>query len=279
MFAVYAEITIMQTATEATLTAGDLSGSERSTSGGVLRWAVRLFVLFVLLAIGGVVTVIVMGNMTPKHWRAVDANDPKVYATAQHVEKSTASELTQVRPNADTWELRFTLDQINAWASTRLPRWLDNQQVPQEFRGDVKQVSIAYEDNRFIVGAKLDQLGEDRVISAYFDTKQADDGTLEVQLAGLTAGVLPLPLGPILDQLKGFAPDGLSGASERDRVVNRAINEGTVKLTLPLADGRRVRVIDAKLDANDTVVFTCQTERDPAVTEDTAPSSLPDSSS
>ncbi len=229
-------------------------------TAGRRRVLVASALVAVTLASAAGVTLWRRAWMAPAWWPDVVADHRQTATLADRVEYRLVEEAHRVRPGDDSWRLRITDDQVNAWMSSRLPAWLahaqDLQWPPQlgtpqvHFVDDAVHVGLDYSDNgrrRYLV-AKL----QPRVV----------DGRLALVLKGVAFGRLSIPGGSVrtlIETYRDVVPERFLQDPSVQRIIDLLIDEQRIDPVVTLSDGRRVRLVEIRAAEGD-VILRCRTE-------------------
>jgi hypothetical protein len=99
------------------------------------------------------------------------------------------------------WELALTDEQINGWLATDL-----REKFPQLLPREVQEPRVAFKDRAAHVACRLDTGRVSTVLSLKLETYLTDQpNEIAVRVQRVRAGLLPVPLTKILDQITAVA--------------------------------------------------------------------------
>ena len=228
----------------------------------VVRGFLWTTLIVFLLFIAGVGVISYLFYGTPDYWKPLNAADPQVRASAVQVEARVSSEMTLIRPAADTWQVTVDEADANSWLATRLPQWLANQGVSGAAVGVLRASMFHFADGKIEIATQVNLAGMEQILRFAYDRDPASDadGPLRLRLASVMAGRLPLPVETVIGQLSQHFP---AGTQKQLEDFNRGVALlRSLLLTLPLGDGRNVRVVDFKI-VGKTLTLTCKTDFTP----------------
>lgn len=231
----------------------------------VRRFLLGLLLSIVLIGAGGIYTAWRLSWQKPAWYAPPDPKSERITALADDAEYDVLEQSQKVRPADESWTLRLTAEQINAWLAARLPAWVEhdaNLRWPD--RIGTPQVLIDVDGVRIAVpvsiGASASANSAQRTVVATLLPTIAPDGRLSLTLGSLALGKVWIPGTPVtrlVETVRDASPEFL----EHPQVL-QAIDVLAGKSTLPpeydLADGRRVRVNAVRL-TRDAIEVTAVT--------------------
>ena len=224
------------------------------------RVVIASVLLAVTLASAGGVALWRRAWMAPAWWADAAADHRQTTVLADRVEYRLAEEAHKIRPGDDSWRLRITEDQVNAWLSSRLPAWLahsrDLQWPPQLGTPQVHFVNGAVH-----IGLDYQDDGRRRYLVATLQPRVVD-GRLALVLRGVAFGRLSIPGGSVrtlIETYRDVVPDRFLEDASVQRIIDLLIDEQRIDPVVSLSDGRRVRLLDIRVDAGE-VILRCRTE-------------------
>lgn len=225
------------------------------------RWPFVLLAVAVVLALPPLMFWWMLSS-EPSYWQPVDANDTRVRERAARVESEVSKQTTEVRPPEDRWSLVLTEEEINAWLAARLPRWLANQGVDDELIHAVPHAMAEITADDVELAAEVHYGGLDQIVRfVYRPVASANGEPARLELQGLYAGRVPIPLDTVVEQLKQrLDPDDRPDADQIRDLLR------SVPLTLRLADRRTVKIVGVELSEG-LATLTCVTEHKPRKTD------------
>ena len=228
----------------------------------VVKWVI-LIVMLALLVGGGAMAW--MARTPPSYWQ-----EPAEIPAAQleqmeqvgvALENRLPGEFTQPRTEGEIWTCTLTQNEMNAWITTRMTKWLRSQgewleerglptRLPQEFKHPMVDIT----PKRLALAAEAEVEGKKQIVSCEFSSFKGPNDIARVRLNAIKGGRLPLPRG-ILDML-------IEKLGSEEKAREQAITAASLKLQetdliIPLSGGWKVNILDAKVD-NGAVTLTCQ---------------------
>lgn len=209
----------------------------------------RRFLLLIVVALAVAGSAWFAAGRAPAWYAPPESTDPEVQRTGQRFEHRLVSVASQVRGADDTWAVRITEAQINAWLAARLPAWLRHvgstpPVLPPQVRlGDgVLNVAVP-------IGG--------RTLSAAIEPA-IENGELRLRVRSTWIGAIPIPAGGAA-QLADAAQRVLGGASnsEANRAL-RLLSGEPVPAHVRLGDGRLIELVRFELLPGE-VVLECRT--------------------
>jgi len=209
---------------------------------------VRLTVLIV----GGLATtaVLLLLGLYLAAW-----HEPAFYREAMHIEpvvleKGSDRMLQQTTALASAvkkrghWEALFTAEQINGWLAVDLVR-----NHPHTLPPELHDPRVAIDAKRVTLACCFDHDGLHSVLSLTIEPYVPEPNLLALRIVNARAGLLPVPLGQVLDRISEAARD--TGLHLEWR---RAAGDPVAMLSLPPADDRPVRVETLRLGEGEVYV-------------------------
>jgi hypothetical protein len=100
------------------------------------------------------------------------------------------------------WEFLFTADEINGWLAVDLAR-----NHPHTLPPTLRDPRVAITPNEITVACRFEQSGLSSVVSLAVGPYVPEPNVVAVRIVRARAGLLPLPLGAVLDRLSQAAGD------------------------------------------------------------------------
>ncbi len=227
-----------------------------------LRLHRRLTLLLVFIA--ALITAAIIGGwwlsrLTPRWWLELDAQDPKLRATAESVENGMTTVLSAARPSVPgsrsslRWTMTLNDRDASAWLTSRLPAWVEHQMGERAWPKGVSQAQVVFEDGAIIVGARMMTGSTERYVSISFSPRVDEAGRLWIESAGARVGELPAPLSTALSPL-----DRSSNAMLRRLAIVLRGGEAINDPVIPLADQRHVRIVGVRVSPG-VLTVECET--------------------
>jgi len=147
----------------------------------------------------------------PEHWQHRRAfietsREEDLVAMANHVESQVlklqsyqgplpgqaAKAVDTVAEDPSLRRVHMTLDEANAWLTTKLDQWLANRGVMMP--SHLSRPTIHVDDGEMVISALLDAPQMRKVISTTLDIEIMADGLLRIERQSIRWGRLPVPL-------------------------------------------------------------------------------------
>lgn len=226
-----------------------------------MRWkrAVKALAILGLLALTAGVVLWRMTWLAPAWYQPADQADAQVAELAQAVENRLVEEAHRIRRDRPTWTLRIRSEQVNAWLSTRLSRWLVHEQDVHWPQGlGMPQVRITEEGIDLAIELSPEQ--SSRVVVLRVLPSMVDD-RLKLTFEQLSLGRIAMR-GYTLDDLIELATErGIGDALQQPEaqwLLDTLAGRNSLDPVATLADNRRVRLQKITLN-DDAMDLTLQT--------------------
>lgn len=198
-------------------------------------------------------------NAAPEWYGPPDANDEEVAALAERVEYGLVETFHKIREPEETWTLRVTEAQLNAWLAARLPDWM-------RYEGDVAwpdalgapQLNIT--PDGIEIGLAVSSGGAASRVVVTRLAPRVENGAVTFDLDRVGVGRLRVPgsTGALADVVESLASAGMVDAAFQDE-LNRLLVDALNGPTFELADGRTVEILDVTLEEG-TMDLTSRTK-------------------
>lgn len=99
--------------------------------------------------------------------------------------------------------IHLTFQEINVWLADELPTW--NESMNLKLPPQIKDYMLSPAGENLVLRARYDTPELNQIISVEFGIDFFDDGSARLRLEGVRGGLLPVPLGPILNQVRKSA--------------------------------------------------------------------------
>jgi hypothetical protein len=154
----------------------------------------------IVLTLAGLLGLYLAAQHEPEFYRQAMATDPAVLKEGSDRMLRQAAALQGAVSKEGRWEALFTAEQINGWLAvdrvknhlTSLPPTMSDPRVAI----DSKQITFA---------CRYEQWGASRVLSLTIEPQVPEPNVLALRIVKARAGLLPLPLGQVLDRLSESA--------------------------------------------------------------------------
>jgi hypothetical protein len=161
------------------------------------------------ISVGGLVLLLVTLAMLYQATQTV----PEAYEQALEIDPATlrqgsdellrrASALASDVQREGQWEAWFTEEQINGWLAVDLP-----ENHPDTLPGWVRDPRVAIDDGRVALFCAVERDDRRSVLTLHIEPYMAEPNVVALRLLGARAGVLPLPLGRVTEQVTQGARD------------------------------------------------------------------------
>ncbi|MEM0983659.1 MAG: hypothetical protein AAGI17_06910 [Planctomycetota bacterium] len=245
-------------------------------------WLIRSTLILLALLTLGALFAATQIERAPRWWRHLRPDDDRVVAGATAIENQLGRELHRLRSIEGTsadgtrqlsvpWALEVSDLDASRWLTGRLPRWLETETGLDEWPEELSQMQVRFVGGEVRVGVRLgakeEEPGSGRVVTASLKPEIRSDGSLWVKPTWVHVGRLPLPAPMVLREARAnaadFFPDELEGVDLTfvEKLFEIALGEEAVNLTpeLRLVDRRRVRLLDVRVD-DGVMRVVCRTE-------------------
>jgi hypothetical protein len=165
------------------------------------KWVLAgiLTLVFVTAAAGGLFWAL---WQVPDFYAQAERTVPADPVQRQQAAKAIVRETTNLVNNVqqrDRWQADFRQDQINSWLVEELHQPKFQKLLPE----GVREPRVDIEPDLVRIGFRMKYKAWDGVASALVRPWITEDGQLAVQVDGVRAGVVPVPLEDTLHQLSG----------------------------------------------------------------------------
>jgi len=190
-----------------------------------------------------------------------DANDTASPLAGEEHGPTSFEELQQLAKQTGTREIEMSVQELNAWLTTRSEKWLANEglSMPEQ----VSEPMVAIEGEQVVVGFNFSEGDFSQWVSLSLDVDASTTGQATVRLAGVRGGRLPLPAKRALENGESKLADRVD--PETLKQVQDALQGKTVEARIQL-DQRLATLVDFKAQGQ-KVTLTLRVE---PMTEDNA---------
>ncbi|MEE9129804.1 MAG: hypothetical protein V3T84_07270 [Phycisphaerales bacterium] len=213
----------------------------------------------VVLVTAAAVVVWQLSLLAPTWWAPPDASDPRVTEAAQQIEYSLIEQAHMVRTDDETWSIRIHDRHVNAWLASRLGAWLAHAQA-LDWPGGFGRPQMRSEPGWVTVAIELDGPERRRFVAVRL-IPTITAGELRVTVDRVSLGRLTIPGKPVGDVaawLNEAAPGGFLDDPEVQTATDWLLQGRAIDPTVPLADGRAVRLVGIRCEEG-AVVLRCRT--------------------
>lgn len=141
-------------------------------------------------------------QQVPEFYEQALQADPKLQEVASDEMLQQAAALANDAKKPGQWQAVFTAEQINGWLAVDLER-----NYPDVLPESLSDPRVAIEPEQIWIACRLDQDSVKSVISLAIDVYLAEPNVIALRFRKARAGLLPLPLGTILDQVSERAEE------------------------------------------------------------------------
>ncbi len=236
----------------------------------------RVIAVISALGAGLLATGWALAASTPAWWTenqpagtAKSVDDQNLIAT--RLENAFITEATRARPTdpahpgrSEPWAVLIRESDMNAWLSVKAPRWLASPSgavaLPGNHRAweaSLAEARVKCRAGSLTLGVRLHTERTDRIVWLAC-TPSIRQGDLWLAAASLHIGKLQAPAGWVLESKPAASGRGGGGGGD---VLKAVLGTGPLVSppTLRLHDGRRVRLLDVRVE-DAAIVLTCATE-------------------
>lgn len=225
-------------------------------------WAVRRHTAIVaLLCITALLSILLsagawLASRPPSWWASLEPT-PETDATAQALERGLVNTIQRPRRHGETWIIEVRASDANAWLATRLPKWLAHEGADLERY--CRDAALRFEPGRITLAARLAGPSAERIVLTSFRPRITTSGALHADDVRLGVGRLALPLALGVHRLLPELPQNSDTAQASARIVKNLTSGQplTPTATIALDDGRRVRLLDLRVE-QDRLLLTCR---------------------
>jgi hypothetical protein len=219
---------------------------------------VRLVLLIVggmtMLAAVAILGLYLAARHEPAFYREAMAVEPAVLekASDRMLQKTTA--LAGAVKKKGHWEALFTAEQINGWLAVDMVR-----NHPTTLPPTLRDPRVVIDPNHVTIACRFEQGGAQSVLSLTVEPYVPEPNVIALRIVKARAGLLPVPLGRVID--------GLSEAARRMHFGlewRRAGSDPVALLSLPESDDNRpVRIETLRLGNGEIYVAGTTSGRKP----------------
>ncbi len=223
-----------------------------------------LIVTFGLLCIT-VTTLYVMWTSLPEYWERnrtyLGSRTPEELETiAVNFQNTFLNELNDpygfVASSEESHPRRsipVRYDQVNAWLSQALPKWLANQNIslPPWLGGFM----LSSESGNLVTAFRVQLPQFDQVVSLVISPSFRADGRLDLRIESIRAGIMPIPRKLLVHRIaEGMKHSGDNALA--DSLV-KLIDDPVLNPVIELPGSRLIRVTDCHIHEDRLVLVVC----------------------
>ena len=224
----------------------------------VRRWR-GVLAAIIILGVGVGFVIWRLMDVAPSWYAPPNAADQSVIDLADRVEYRLVQETQRIRPaQDDRWSLRITDAQINAWLSARLSKWIMHQ-TGSPWPAEVGTPQVNFSPRGISITLPLMHELKTRYVTVRVKPT-IQSGTLRLELQRVAIGRVGLPGEAVANLLQTIA-ESAPGAMDHPQIkttLDWLDRREHIDPVLELEDGRRIRLLNIRLD-HGSVDVTAQT--------------------
>lgn len=218
----------------------------------ILIRSVTVAAMLLLLAGAGLLIVWRSSKVVPDFYANVLNSDPTLQRRASDTMIQKATVLVSDVQKTGRWEALFSEEEINGWLAVDL-----QENHRDAFPVEISDPRVVVEDGGVQMACRTHRAGIETVLSASIDVYLAEPGVLGFRLRRVRAGMIPLPMGSVLDMIRDMGDrQGLQiqwHQAEGDPVAMVRVN--------PVVKGDKTVVIDSLELAKGEIYLSGTTEK------------------
>lgn len=168
--------------------------------------------IFGVLVATVLIAALVAGGVVVSLWAA--RQEPAFYSQALQADRQLArrgsdelleqvAALTSLARRTGAWQASFTADQVNGWLAIDV-----RENHPQLFPPEIRDPRIELVDDRATIACRYDDGRVASVLSLEVRLYLSGPNEVALQICRARAGLLPLPLGKIIEEVEDAASHG-----------------------------------------------------------------------
>jgi hypothetical protein len=198
--------------------------------------------LFMLVGFATVVVCVLLGlylaaRHEPSFYREAMEIKPAVLEKASDRMVQQATALASAVKKQGRWEALFTAEQINGWLAVDMAKNYPNTLPPT-----LRDPRVAIDPKQVTIACRFQDGGVESVLSLTVEPSVPEPNVIALRIVSARAGLLPVPLGQVLDRLKDAA-QGMQFRLE----WRRAGGDPVAMLSFPPGGDRPVRIETLRL--------------------------------
>ena len=163
--------------------------------------------LFTLGGVAGAIVLVLLGlylaaQHEPAFYRGALELDAAAAEKQSDLMLQRATALASAVKKEDHWEALFTADQINGWLAVDMVK-----NHPKLLPPNFSDPRVAINGTQITIACRCRQAGVNSVLSLTVEPYVPEPNMVLVRIIKARAGLLPLPLGDVLDRLSQVARD------------------------------------------------------------------------
>jgi hypothetical protein len=163
----------------------------------------------ILLIVGGLAALIVVlllglylaARHEPAFYREAMEIEPAVLQRGSDRMLQKATALASAVKKQGRWESLFTAEQINGWLAVDLVKNYPNALPP-----GLRDPRVALDPKQVTIACRYQQGGADSILSLTVEPSVPEPNVIALRIVKARAGLLPLPLGKVVDAISKAAP-------------------------------------------------------------------------
>ncbi len=166
------------------------------------RWLLLLGVLLLLLAAAALLAIYLAVRHEPAFYRQALKTDHAVLEKGSHLMLQQAAKLASNLRQEKPWKALFTADEINGWLAVDMMK-----NHPGTLPPTMRDPRVIISSTQVTIACRFRQNGVESVLSLTVEPSVPEPNVLALRIVKARAGLLPVPLGQVLDQIKKAAGD------------------------------------------------------------------------
>ncbi len=163
-----------------------------------LKWLALAGVLVVLLSVIALIWLFQASQQVPEFYsRAIEIAPERAAEAGDRLERAVL-ELHNEVIHEDRFQMTFTDEEVNGWLASDLI-----EKFPERLPPSVRDPRVAFEEGAAIIAFRYEEGNAKTIVTVRADIHLLEDeDVLSVTLRALHAGTVPIPIGPVLENLK-----------------------------------------------------------------------------
>jgi hypothetical protein len=209
----------------------------------------------------------------PDYWQPPDPKRPEVREAAERFEAAMTAQVPKATvpptaapgqppltpgtpPAADRpeWTVEVTQEQLNSWLAVRVAEWGVKRRIDARVLDRLAHSVVNVDLEGVEVAVPVEKAGVASIVRLRYRPVPGGDKRVRLVLQGAQAGMVPVPINTVLDNIAAYVPRG-----QRDEIENLRGKVQSLDLLIPLEDGRKVGVVDLALLPG-KFVLTCRVQ-------------------
>lgn len=158
--------------------------------------------LFAVLVVVAMLTAYLAVRHEPEFYRRTMEIDHTVLEKGSARMLQRAAKLTSDLRQQKGWKAIFTADEINGWLAVDMMKNHRGTLPPE-----MHDPRVVIDSGQITIACRFDQNGVDSVLSLTVEPYVPEPNVLAIRIVKARAGLLPIPLGEVLEQIKKAAND------------------------------------------------------------------------